>query len=74
MRGVVLFKSRDVKIVQDAAGALNTGGKDNGGAGGKKEYIYSSSGNFLVQGSTGEFCWLTNTKRHSLYLTAPPGT
>jgi hypothetical protein len=40
MRGVVLFKSRDVKIVKDAAGALNTGGKDNGGAGGRRN-IYT---------------------------------
>jgi hypothetical protein len=43
MRGVVLCTSRDVKIVQDAAGVLNIGEKDNGGVGGKKGYIYSSS-------------------------------
>ena len=27
----------------------NMGGKENGGVGGKKGYIYSSSGDFLVQ-------------------------
>jgi len=27
----------------------NTGGKEKGGVGGKKGYIYSSSGNILVQ-------------------------
>jgi len=27
----------------------NTGGKAKGGVGGKQEYIYSSSGEFLVQ-------------------------
>ena len=42
-RGVVLCKSRDVEIVQDAAVVFNMGGKDNGGVGGKKRYIYSSS-------------------------------
>ena len=29
--------------VEDAGGVLNTGGKENGGEGGKKGYIYSSS-------------------------------
>jgi len=42
-RDVVLCKSRDVEKVQDAAGVFNTGGKDNGGVGGQKGYIYSSS-------------------------------
>jgi len=32
-----------VKRVEDAGGVLNTGGKGNGGEGGKKGYIYSSS-------------------------------
>jgi len=41
-RGIVLYKSRDVQSVEDAGGVLNTGGKENGGVGGKKEYIYSS--------------------------------
>jgi hypothetical protein len=59
---VVLCRSRDVVMVQDSAGVLNKGGKDNGVVGGKKGYIYSSSGNFLVQGSTCEFCWLMNLK------------
>ena len=35
----------------------NTGGKENGVVGGKKGYINSSSGDFLVQGSTVELCW-----------------
>jgi len=48
-RGVVLYKSRDVVIVQDAGGVFNTEGKENGGEGGKKGYIYSISCDFLVQ-------------------------
>jgi len=59
---------------QDAVGVYNTGGKEKGGGGGKKGYIYSSSGDFLVQGSTCQFCWLTNTKRPSLHLAELPGT
>jgi hypothetical protein len=55
-RGVVLCKSRDVELVQDAAGVFNTGGKDNGGVGRTNGYIYSSSGDFLVRSSTCEFC------------------
>jgi hypothetical protein len=51
-RGVELCKSRDVEIVQDAAGVFIMRGQDNGSVGGKKEYIYATSGNFLVQGST----------------------
>jgi len=80
-RGVVLCKSRDVEIVQDDGGVFNTGGKDNGGVGGKKGYIYSSSYDFLVQlvsydnfDSYPVFCWLTNTQRPSLQLGQPPGT
>jgi hypothetical protein len=38
-----------VKSVADAGGVLNMGGKENGGEGGKKGYIYSSFRNFLVQ-------------------------
>ena len=34
-RGVVLCKSCDVKIVQDAGSVFDTGRKDNGGVGGK---------------------------------------
>jgi len=48
-RGVVLCKSRDVEIIQDTGGVFNMGGKENGGVGGKNEYIYPSSCNFLVQ-------------------------
>jgi hypothetical protein len=73
-RDVLLWKSLDVEIVQDAAGVFNMGGKDNGGVARKKGYIYSSSGDFLVQGSTREICWLTNTERCSHHLAAPPGT
>ena len=43
MRGVVLCKSPDVEIVREAASVFNTGRKNNGGVGGKKRYIYSSS-------------------------------
>jgi len=32
-----------VERVEDAGGVTNTGGKENGGEGGKKGYIYSSS-------------------------------
>jgi len=38
-RGIVLCKSRDVEIVQDAGSVFHTGRKENGGVGGKKEYI-----------------------------------
>jgi hypothetical protein len=55
MRRVVLCKSRDVTIVQDAAGVFDMEGNDNAGVGGKKRYIHSSSGEFLVQDSTCEF-------------------
>jgi hypothetical protein len=34
---------------QDAVGVYNTRGKETGGVGGKKGYIYWSSGDFLVQ-------------------------
>jgi hypothetical protein len=34
---------------QDAVGVYNTRGKENGGVGGKKGYIYLSSGDYLVQ-------------------------
>jgi len=42
-RDVVLCKSHDVEIVQDAGGVFNMGRKENGGVGGEKGYIYSSS-------------------------------
>jgi hypothetical protein len=44
-----LCKPHVVERVQDAGGLCNTGGKQNGGEGGKQGYIYSSSSNFLVQ-------------------------
>jgi hypothetical protein len=42
MIGVVLGKSRDVRIVQDATVVINTGAIDNADVGGKEGYIYSS--------------------------------
>jgi len=45
-RGIVLSKSHDVEIAQDAGGVFNTGGKEKGGLCGKKGYIYSSSCDF----------------------------
>jgi len=47
--GVVSFKSRVVEGVQDTGGVFNTGGKQDGGEGGKMGYIHSSSCDFLVQ-------------------------
>jgi len=44
----MLFKSRNVKIVQNAGGLFDTGVTENGGVGRKKKNIYSSSCNFLV--------------------------
>ena len=71
---VVMCTLRDVEIVQDAPRELNLGGQYNGGEGGKKRYIYPSSADFLVQGSTCEFCWLTHTKQRISHLAASPGT
>jgi len=80
-RGVVLCKLCDVKIVQDAGGVYNAGGKEKGGVGGTKGYIYSNSGDFLVHlerydivDSYPAFCWLTNTKRPSVHHAQPLGT
>jgi len=36
-------ESRNVERVEDVGGVLHTGGKENGGVGRKKGYIYSSS-------------------------------
>jgi hypothetical protein len=41
---------------------------------GNMGYIYSSSGDFLVQGSTCEFYLLMNTNRRCLRVAAPPVT
>jgi hypothetical protein len=43
MRRVILCKSCDVRIVQEAAILFNTGANDNRGVDGKMEYIYLSS-------------------------------
>ena len=48
-RGVVLCKSSNVEMVQDAGSVFDTGVKENGGVGRKKGYIYSSSSDCLVQ-------------------------
>jgi len=69
-----MCKSRHVEIVQDAAREWNTEGKGHGGVSGKTGYKYSSSGEFLVQGSTCNLCSLTNTTWHSFQRAAPPGT
>ena len=80
-RGIVLFKSCDVEIAQDAGGVYHAGGEEKVDVGRKKGYIYSSSGNFLVQlvrydnfDSFPAFGWSTNTKRPSLHLVQPQGT
>ena len=44
-----LCKSSNVKRVQDAGSVLNTGGKGNGGVGGKKRYIYLRSSDFFIE-------------------------
>jgi hypothetical protein len=49
MRGDDLYKSHDVERVEDAGGVFNMGGKWNGGIGGMKGYVYSSSCSFFVQ-------------------------
>ena len=79
-KGIVLCKSHDVEIVQDAGSVFYMGGTDRGGVGGKKGYIYLSSCNFLVQlegyddfDSYPAVCWVTNTKQPSLHLAQPPG-
>jgi len=72
-RGVVLCKSRDVEIRMLSVCIIREE-KLKGGVGGNKGYIYSSSGDFLVQCSTCEFCCLKNTKRPSLHLAELPGT
>jgi len=45
--GIVLYKSCDVKIVQDAGGVHVSGGKENGGVCGKNGYIHSSCYNAI---------------------------
>jgi len=67
---VQVTSSRD----QDAVSVYNKWGKEKGGVCGKNGYTYSSSGDFLVQGSTCEFCWLKNTKRPNLLLVEIQGT
>ena len=81
MRGVVLCKSHDVEILQDAGSVFNPGGEEKGGVGRKKGYTYSTSCDFLVQlvrceifDSYPAFWWLMNTKRPSLHLAKSPGT
>ena len=79
--GVVLFKWRDVEIVQHAGGVFNPGGKEHGSHGGTKGYIYSGSCDLFVQlvwydncDSYPAFYWLMNTNQPSLHFAQPPGT
>jgi len=81
LTGVVLCKSHYVEMVQDAGSVFNMGGNVKGGTNGKKGFMYSSFCDCLVQlvryesfHSDSAFCWLINTKRHSLHLAQPPGT
>jgi hypothetical protein len=81
MRGVVLCKSREIEIIQDAGGVLNIGGKESGGVGRKKGCIYPSSCDFLIHlvrydifDSYPAFCWLMNTTQASLHVAQPLGT
>jgi len=76
MRGIVLFKSGDVEIPQDAGSVCTVEGNEKGGVHGKKGNIHSNSGTFLVQlvryhnfDSYDTFYWLMNTKCPSLHLT-----
>jgi len=70
IKDVVLRKSRDVKIVQEAAGVSNMGGKANGGVGRKKGYLQELLG-FDSYPASG---WLMNTKRPSLHPAKPQST
>ena len=81
MRSDVLCKSCDVEIAQDAGGVYKTGGKEKGGVGGKKGYIFSSSCDFLVQlvrydyfDSHPAFCWIMSRTWPSLHLAQPRGS
>jgi hypothetical protein len=74
-RGIVLCKSCDVEIPQDAGSMYTMGGKERRGVRGKKNFIHSYSGELLVQlvrYHTSDFCaafyWLMNTKLHILHL------
>ena len=76
-RGVVLCKSRDVQIDQDAGRVFNCWrcvqyrGKREWRCR-REEGIYILE--FLRFGSYPAFSWLMNTKRPSLHLAQPPGT
>jgi hypothetical protein len=81
MRGVVLGKSCDVKIVQNTWGVFHVEGIENGSEAEMKECIYLSSCDFLVQLVRYDNCdshpglsWLTNTKGTSLHPAQPLGT
>jgi hypothetical protein len=41
MRDIIFGKSRVVEGVEEGGGVFNTGGKEIGGVGGNKGYIYS---------------------------------
>jgi len=44
-RGIILFKTRNVEVVQDSDSVFVEGGKDRAAGEWKKGYIYSSSYN-----------------------------
>jgi hypothetical protein len=76
-RGVVLCKSHDVEIVQDAGGLFNYWRcvyyrRKRESRGSREEGIYLLE--FLRLGSYPALCWFLNTKRPSLHLAQPPGT
>ena len=48
-RGVVVCKSQDVELVQDACGVFTAGRTENGGVGRRMGYIYLYSCDYLVQ-------------------------
>jgi len=78
MRGIVLCKSSDVEIVQDAGSVFNKDRKLNGGVGGKKsewrcrreEVIYIVQ--FLRIDPYPVLCWFMNTKPPGIHLAQPP--
>jgi len=74
-RHLVLSKSCDVEVAQDAGGVLYKGGREKGGVGGKKGYIYSTYCDYLVQlvrydnvDSYPALCWLKNTNGPAFIL------
>jgi len=79
-RGIVLCRTCDVEIVQDAGSVFNTGSKENGGVGGKKREWRCrwTEGIYILESLQFDpypaFGWLMNTKQCSLHLSQPPST